>query len=304
MRSALVISSACRGSRRLPREPKLSTDPIINAYMAYARQHGLSENTLYHRELSLARTSMLLGGPLTEATPERLRAWRRDLLVSNHAVLNYVTDLRRFYSWALGEGLVAGDPTRGLPLPRKEHRLPRPISDRDLFGAVAGAPPRVRPWIVLAAWSGLRAVEIAGLRRANVLDAAPVPALLIARDATKGRRERIVPMAPLVLAELHAAGLPATGWVFTRRDGRPGPNRAHMVSRLVNQLFAQMGIGATLHQCRHWFGTQAYRQSRDIRLVQELMGHRDPATTALYAAHDQAAAAGVVGALPVPGAAR
>jgi len=38
--------------------------------------------------------------------------------------------------------------------------------------------------------------------------------------------------------------------------------------------------------------------------VQELMGHNDPATTAGYAAFDQADAAGAVAALPVPPPAR
>ena len=38
----------------------------------------------------------------------------------------------------------------------------------------------------------------------------------------------------------------------------------------------------TLHQCRHRFATDAYRASHDLRLVQELLGHQSPSTTAGY----------------------
>src|SRR5260370_914737 len=80
----------------------------------------------------------------------------------------------------------------------------------DLFDALDGAPPRIRRWLVLAGWAGLRAVEIALLRRECVLDAAVQPVLLIAADATKGPNERLVPMSAFVLGELCDYGLPAS----------------------------------------------------------------------------------------------
>ena len=103
-----------------------------------------------------------------------------------------------------------------------------------------------------------------------------------------------------VLAELHAYGLPKTGWVFRRRDGAPGPNRPWTVSHLSNEYLHEQGISATLHQLRHRFGTVAYQARRDLRMVQELLGHSSPATTAGYAAYAHTDAADVVEQLPVP----
>jgi site-specific recombinase XerD len=34
---------------------------------------------------------------------------------------------------------------------------------------------------------------------------------------------------------------------------------------------------------RHWFGTTVYRATKDLRLVQELMGHESIAVTQVYA---------------------
>jgi len=74
-----------------------------------------------------------------------------------------------------------------------------------------------------------------------------------------------------------------------------------VISHVANRHLAECGAGCTLHQLRHRFGSVLYQQTRDLRMVQELLGHADPATTAGYAAWDRAAAAGAVAALPAPG---
>ena len=48
------------------------------------------------------------------------------------------------------------------------------------------APPRIRPWLVLAAWCGLRAKEIALLRAESVMTSARPPVLLVTAEATQG----------------------------------------------------------------------------------------------------------------------
>ena len=138
------------------------------------------------------------------------------------------------------------------------------------------------------------------LRRERVLDTADPPVLLVAADATKGHRERIVPLSDFVVAELRTAGLPRGGWVFPRYDGGAGPNAPWVISHTANDHLRACGAQVTLHQLRHRFGTQAYRACHDLRTVQELLGHADPATTAGYAAYDRGAAAEVVGKIPAP----
>jgi integrase len=141
------------------------------------------------------------------------------------AIRSAVSSLRVFYAWAADEDLIEGNPARRVPVPGKSRTVPRPVSEQDLATAVAAAPPRIRVWLILGAWAGLRANEIALLRRENVLDTAEQPALVVAIPTTKGqRRERVIPLSPFVVAELHRAGLPKAGYLFTRRDGEAGPN--------------------------------------------------------------------------------
>src|SRR5262249_56654858 len=102
---------------------------------------------------------------------------------------------------AAAAALLGGPPPPALPVPRRGRRLPRPIGEKELLAAVTAAPDRVRPWLVLAGWAGLRAVEIARLRRDNVLDTRQPPVLLIAHGATKGHAERLGPLSPFLPAQ-------------------------------------------------------------------------------------------------------
>jgi integrase len=229
-----------------------------------------------------------------------LADWRVSL--DHHApgvICGYVSHAAQFYGWAVAQGLAGSNPAALLAVPRRPRRLPRPIPTDDLMAALEGAPRRIRPWMVLGAWAGLRAKEVA-LLRAECLVLAGCPVLLVASDATKGIHERTVPLCDFAVAELRAAGIPRRGWVFGRADGQPGPNAPHTVSHLVNEYLRSLGIPATMHQLRHWFLTEAYQESGDLRLVQELAGHRDPATTAGYTAYSPGRAAEVVNAIPAP----
>jgi site-specific recombinase XerD len=241
------------------------------------------------------------GQGLVLATAADLQAWRASLTTGDAATGAYCAHIAGFYSFCVDQGIREDNPAADLPVPQKLPGVPRPVSEEELAAALACASPRVRPWLVLAGWAGLRAKEIALLRRECVLDTAEPPVLLIARNATKGKRERVVDMSPDVLAELRLAGLPRSGYVFGRHDGASGPNAPWLISHLAGQCLREAGSAATLHQLRHRFATQLYRQTGDIRLVQAMLGHASVATTAVYADWDRARAAEAVAALPFPG---
>ena len=273
---------------------------VLAAHLTSLRHRGHTAASVQARARALHRMAGRIPVPLLEATVADLATWRENLTVTGNTVIGYVSHAKDFYAWAVAQGLVASNPAEALPLPCLVRGLFRSAGKDVLMDAVTTAPLRVRPWLVLAGWAGLRAKEIALLRRERVLETAVPPVILVASDATKGRRERVVAMSAFVLAELRTAGLPRAGWVFTRRDGRPGPNQPWMVSHLANEHLRSCGTGVTLHQCRHRFASVLYQQTHDLRLVQELLGHQSPETTAGYAAYDRAGAADAVNSIPTP----
>jgi len=271
----------------------------LDQHIAYLRQRGLAETTIHNRVNILIMFRKQIGFSLFEATERDLVAWRAQLQLGPEGIVNYCWHIRDFYEWAVQARKVRRNPAAKLPVPRLGRRLPRPIEDPALMQALAAADYPVRPMLVLAGWAGLRAKEIALLRRNNVLDRRHPPALLIATNATKGRRERTVPMSQFLMAELVPV-LPAAGYVFRRKDGQPGPNTPGRVSQMCNQHLRDCGLSDTLHSLRHRFGTGTYQASKDLRVTQELMGHASPVSTAGYAAYDNASAAAAVAALPAP----
>jgi integrase len=96
----------------------------------------------------------------------------------------------------------------------------------------------------------------------------------------KGRRQRVVGLHPLCVDALGEWGIPDIGHLFTRADG--GPLWPSQVSGFVARFFDRLHIDATAHHLRHRFGTRLYAQTKDIRLVQEAMGHASSATTDGY----------------------
>jgi integrase len=278
----------------------MGTGEAVAAHLEHLRLRGLAAATVYERRKALARMQNVIPVPLLQATEADLMAWRAGLKLSDYATSAYVSHAKEFYRWAAGQGLIASSPAARLPVPPRRRGLPRPISEKDLTTALDAAPPRVRPWLVLAAWCGLRAREITYLRREDILDHAEPPVLMVSRRAGKGGRERIIPLSGFVLAELEAARLPASGWAFPRCDGQPGPNAPWRVSQLANETLHAAGVPLSLHCLRHRMLTMTYGATRDLRLTQEIAGHASPQTTAGYAAYNQASAVAAMEAIPVP----
>lgn len=196
-----------------------------------------------------------------------------------------------FYTWAVGAGYVSDSPADRLPVIRTPRHAVIAASDADIDAALATASQRDQLMILLGSRAGLRRAEIAGLAWSDVLDTA-----IVVRDG-KGGRGRVVPLSPALRRALHderrrrARGSLGTGWRY-RVDARspwvfPAQAGGHMSADTVGAVITRAMHGGTSHALRRRFGTAAYRGTRDLRAVQELLGHSSIATTQLYIATSQ-----------------
>jgi integrase len=135
----------------------------------------------------------------------------------------------------------------------------------------------------LAAEAGLRRTEISRLHFRDLTDSVRGAELLV---HGKGGKKRVIPISDS-LADLirsgagHTPGSSATGWLFPNGAGQ------HLAPYTVGVLASRvLSDGWTLHTLRHRFATRAYGGSRNLRAVQELMGHSSIATTERYLAVD------------------
>jgi site-specific recombinase XerD len=271
---------------------------LTSAHIDHLRRRNLRASTITQRRYALRRLERFTGRDAIHATSEEIVAFLARLEVPESRATE-LSHLRAFFKWALLEGHRDDDPTVRVERPRLHRRLPRPMPEEDLARALLIATDRVRVWMHLACYAGLRAFEIARLRAEGVLLHQEPPLLVF---EAKGGKMRSVPVHPLLLPEL--LGLPKVGWCFPRRDGRVGPVPAHVVSHSCNQFLHDLGIEHTLHTLRHYFATTIYRATGDLRVTQELLGHETPITTQQYTYVNPAAAVEAVRRLLPPGAGR
>ena len=238
---------------------------------------GRSDRTIKLRRMHLEYLSDHLGHDPFSATEADLERWQ-DTLPRDQIRLK-TAYIRPYYVWVHARGLRGDNPAALLVTPRARRTVPRPIATADLERAVRLAPRRVVPWLLLAAYAGLRAKEIAHLTVGDfVVDG---QAVYVHLRRTKGEMERVTAI-PTWVWEIIRADMPALGPCWRRERGI-GPVTPQQVSQVSNLHLHACGISTTLHALRHWAGTQAVDATDNLRLAQEFLGHRDPAMTAGYA---------------------
>ncbi len=253
---------------------------LVQEHITWMKLRNLRPATVYQRRRFVTRLAAFVNRPLIEVEEDDLDRWQRDMArLAPRSRLAGISNVTSFYTWAQHFDLRSDNPTRVLIRPQRPKALPHPISEADLELSLASAGERIRAMIVLGAYAGLRAGEIACLDREDVIDGAAEPGL---RITGKGGKMRTVPMSPFVVDELRQHGLAGRGPVFPRLDDRRGHNAAWTISHLIADHHHSLGIDETAHALRHRFGTQLYAATKDLRLVQELMGHESPLTTAGY----------------------
>jgi integrase/recombinase XerC len=213
-----------------------------------------------------------------------------------------------FYAWGVDTDRIEAhrNPARRLPPVTAPRALPRPAPSMVFRCALLSANDRDRLFLLLAGYAGLRRAEIASVHPDDIDHERQA-----LRVHGKGGKERIVPLHPVLYAELgfelerRAAGGCGSGWRYTSLIGPDShlfPGRGgHVGPDVPGRALARLLLGDwTGHTLRHRFASAAYAVDRDLRAVQELLGHSKPETTARYVATPdgalRAAVAGVTAA--------
>lgn len=199
---------------------------------------------------------------------------------------------RRAYLWALrsyAEWAELGPITVSVRKPRIPNGTPRPVSEPDLARLLDAAVPRTRAFIVLGAYAGLRSFETAKVAGRDFEGTPDGPGL---RVQGKGGRVDVIPLPGLLVRELRP-------WVDASGGGLlwPGVDGSG-VQQAIRRAAEAAGVAVTSHMLRHRYGTQLYAASRDLLVVQRLMRHSSPVTTAGYARVSDSVGSALVDRLP------
>jgi len=274
-----------------------NTDLLRRAKTDQERRGNLP-SSVKKRALCLRAFATYLGGrSLLEATREDIEVFLDARKLTAGTRYGWVSHIHCFYVWAIDEELTTTDPTARIHRPKLRRYLPRPAATDQLIEAFKYGDPILRCWIALAAFQGLRVQEIAGLDRQDV-DFAEGRLRVV---HGKGAKERMLDLHPDAAEALICLPVPKSGRVFQRPRG--GGYSPAELSRVFNLRLEEYGVEATAHQLRHWFATELYAATRDLRITQEAMGHSSAQTTSVYVGFSNEAMRTGIHALTLDGAA-
>lgn len=191
-------------------------------------------------------------------------------------------------------------PVFELARPRREKKLPVVLSReevRRLLRAVES--PIYRAYFTTVYACGLRLEEG---RQLQIGDVDGQRELLRIRG--KGNKERLVPLPRPVLQMLRTFWKThrSSPWIFPAPRstvGSPLPLNRRSIQTAFAAARQRSGLTKhpTIHSLRHAYATHLLELNVNLRLIQSILGHNSPKTTALYTHLTQPALAGMGGTL-------
>lgn len=262
-------------------------------YLKSERQLSLNTQINYRRQLyaiiELAKTAEIFNWQDLDSSAVRLLIGRsKQVGLQARSLSLRLSALRSFCDWMVKNGLMKANPARGVLNPKVGQHLPKNIDIDEinqLLNIEYNDPLSVRDRAMLEVMygSGLRLSELVNIncRELNLIDGE-------IRVIGKGNKERKLPL-----------GRESIKWIkhwLSMRDFLEPQDDALFISKLgrrisprnVEKRFAEWGIKQGLsshihpHKLRHSFATHMLESSRDLRAVQELLGHADLSTTQVY----------------------
>ncbi len=209
-----------------------------------------------------------------------------------------VVALKIFFRYLTARQVLSVNPCENLPLPRLEKLLPETLSQSDVEHMLDAQPgngtlsARNLAILELLYACGLRVSEATRLKLDEIdLDDRTV------RVTGKGGKVRIVPLGRRARQQLEGYLRDERPSLVKRKTGsevflsiRGSRLTTARIWQLVREAASHAGLEKKIypHLMRHSFATHLLENGADLRIIQELLGHADIATTEVYTHVDQA----------------
>lgn len=189
---------------------------------------------------------------------------------------------RQFAKWGVKNGLWQRDPLVALDSIRRPKTMPRPFSEDETRRLLAlDLPSMENVARALLFFTGLRVTPLCGIKLGDISYEPPTIRALV-----KGAKVQVIQMHPDLKDLLYGYTLAATdlkGQTPLLRKKSGAPLRRRDLEKLTHEWGLKAGVVNCIpHRFRHTFATGLLKATGNLRVVQEALGHADPASTMLY----------------------
>ncbi|MDA3867407.1 MAG: site-specific tyrosine recombinase XerD [Salinivirgaceae bacterium] len=276
--------------------------PQAKGFSAWLQiEKGLAKNTIEAYMDDLTKLWSFVAGQSMEFRPESITTqelqgflkWINELGLGATSQARILSGIKSYFRFLKLEEYIDKNPAHLLDTPRTERKLPVVLAI-DEIDALIGAldmskeqSQRNRAIIETLYGCGLRVSELIELKLSNLHFAEG-----FIRVIGKGNHERLVPIGKTAMKEINSyvqyershvnVQKGENDFVFLNRRGKH-LTRA-MVFTIIKQLALAAGIKKNIspHTFRHSFATHLVENGADLRVVQEMLGHRSILTTEIY----------------------
>jgi integrase/recombinase XerC/integrase/recombinase XerD len=185
-----------------------------------------------------------------------------------------ISTLNSFYRFLYSQGVITSNPMTGIERPKIKDQELRYLKHSQVLKLIASIEDDRDRLIVRTIYAtGVRVSELCGI---NIEDIDFEDETIKVRG--KGGKIRIVFVDHETLEEMSRfIGNRIVGPLFVGQMGH------HISPRSVQHIFKKYAPqGITPHKIRHSYASELYRRSKNLRVVQENLGHTSIKTTEIY----------------------
>lgn len=275
--------------------------------------------------LTWCRVAGVNPGHVTRQHVEAYRREMVESGLAASTISNKLTAVRQFYQSALNRGMLDVNPAASVkpPIDRDVRDKKKNLTAKEAQKLLAALPApgaesrqalRDRAIIVLGLLEGLRRVELhlANVEDIETYETEEEDGSLVTRtrilihgkrrdrycyprqDTVELLQEYLAARGPVEREEIVIKNKPVLVTPLFCAQSKAGKNLGRISRRglnwIVDGYLASAGLKASeisCHALRHSCGYLTYKETKDIRAVQDVLGHADVNTAAIYAASDQ-----------------
>jgi len=212
-----------------------------------------------------------------------------------------ISALRQFFQFLFAENIIKDNPSLNIDLPKTSKTLPGVLNEQEVNNLIEtsyqdSSPEGLRLTALLEVLyaSGMRVSELVSLKISDIQtknnDIHLKPYIIV---NGKGEKERLVVIHNKAIEAIQKylknlsefTNEKNEKWLFPSKIAKEG----HITRQYFGKLLKKIAIDSNIdpsklspHKIRHSFATHLLNHGADLRVIQELLGHKDIGTTQIY----------------------